>query len=94
MNPKRDFKKALEAGSGHAVLLELVREYKHVGLSQRAAYDTLQELWLEYGFDNDPHEGENEIRDDLEYVMEVVWGFCPAGIAIWPGSLSSEKQPS
>lgn len=94
MNLKRDFKEALESGAGHEALLELVRRHKHAGLGQRAAYDALQDLWLEYGFENDSQEGENAIRDNLEYVMEVVWGFSPASVAIWPTSLSMEKQPT
>lgn len=83
----------LESGADHAALLELVRRHKEGGLSQRDAYDALHELWLEHGFDDD-QKGENQLRDDLEYVMEIVWGFCPAAAAIWPTSLSNEKQPT
>jgi hypothetical protein len=94
MNLKQDIKAALDAAAGDDALLELVRQHKRAGLEQRAAYDELQEVWLEFGFDNDSHDGENATRDNLEYLMEVVWGFCPAGIAIWPTSLSPERQPT
>jgi len=94
MTFKETFQKRLERGDGADELLTLVRDYKAKGLSQREAYDELQELWLSYGFDDDDHDGVNSIRDNLEYVMEVVWGFCPAGRALWEGSLSQQRQPT
>jgi hypothetical protein len=91
MTLKETFQKRLELGDGADELLDLVRDYKTKGLSQRAAYDELQELWLSCGFDDDDG-GEDPVRDNLEYVMEVVWGFCPAGQELWEGSLSQQRQ--
>jgi hypothetical protein len=88
MTFQKTFQKKLELGDDADALLDLVREYKAKGLSQRAAYDELQELWLSYGFDDDDHDGANPLRDNVEYVMEVVWGFCPSGQGLWEGSLS------
>ncbi|MEX0701679.1 MAG: hypothetical protein WD069_06235 [Planctomycetales bacterium] len=93
MDVKGEFRTALESGANDAALLELVRRHKASGLAQRDAYDALQELWQEYGF-HDDDQTESEVRNNLEYVMENVWGFCPAAAAIWPESLSNEKQPT
>ena len=30
------------------------------------------------------------VRDDLEYVMEIVWGYCSSEAAIWETSLRNE----
>jgi hypothetical protein len=49
MTFKETFQKRLERGDGADELLTLVRDYKAKGLSQREAYDELQELWLSYG---------------------------------------------
>jgi hypothetical protein len=84
---KNDFRTALEEHLGHESLLEIVRRYKSAGGGQRQAYDALQSLWIEMGFDEDPHDAENETRDNLEYVMEVVWGF--SGRPIWESSLAN-----
>jgi hypothetical protein len=92
MTLRSEFQKQLEAGADDSELVSLVRRFKAGGLSQRDAYDQLHELWLAYGFDDDTDESPR--RDNLEYVMEIVWGFCPAGRAIWDGSLSNESQPT
>lgn len=89
---KNEFQANLERGADHEELLALVRRFKTGGVGQREAYDQLQELWLEYGFDDD--DGETSIRENLEYVMEIVWGFCPAGRRIWEQSLSKQNQPT
>jgi len=94
MSLKTEFKEALEGGAAHDALLDLVRRHKQAGLDQRPAYDALRALWLEYGFDDDAQDDENAVRDNLEYVMEVVWGYCPAGSSLWPTSLSRERQPT
>jgi hypothetical protein len=94
MTLKETFQKRLERGDSADDLLDVVRDYKSNGLSQREAYDELQELWLSYGFDDDDRDGVNPLRDNLEYAMEVVWGFCPSGQGIWDGSLSQQRQPT
>jgi len=90
---KSHFQDRLERGTDHGELLALVRTYKARGLSQREAYDQLQELWMEFGFDDDDGE-DDPIRDNLEYVMQIVWGFCPDGARIWEDSLSTHNQPT
>ncbi|MGD9857893.1 MAG: hypothetical protein AB7U20_23360 [Planctomycetaceae bacterium] len=94
MRLKTEFRASLESGANHDELAALVRRHKASGLSQREAYDQLQQLWVEYGFDADDHDGENPVRDNLEYIMEIVWGFCPAERAIWEDSLSTQNQPT
>ena len=77
MNFKNDFLNALRTGKDYDALMELVRRYRVQGLSHDAAYETLHEIWLEYGFDKKDAE-EGTLQDNLEYVMEKVWYGCPA----------------
>lgn len=78
----------------HSVLLQIMRRFKEAGGSQREAYDTLQRIWEEHGFHSDEHDSPNVLRDELEYTMEVVWGFCSSGQMIWDSSLTNEYRPS
>lgn len=94
MTFKDAFQNKLSSGADHEELIELVLQFKADGIGQREAYDRLQEIWLEYGFDDDDGESRNVIRDNLEYVMEIVWGFCPTASQIWEGSLSRQDQPT
>ena len=50
MDFKSEFLAALEAGQDYDSLLALCRRYEEQGLSPRAAYDLLQRIWLERGF--------------------------------------------
>lgn len=77
MNFKNDFLNALTAGEDYEALMESVRRYRVQGLSQDAAYETLHEIWLEYGF-NKKEADEGTLQDNLESVMEKVWYGCPA----------------
>ncbi|MGH7171231.1 MAG: hypothetical protein ACRELF_01250 [Gemmataceae bacterium] len=67
---------ALRAGKDYHALMELVRRYQMQGLSLDAAYGSLHQIWLEFGFDK-VEEG-SRLQDDLEYVMEKIWYECPA----------------
>lgn len=89
MNFNADFRKALLSGASHENLINLVLDYKSVGGTQRVAYDQLHELWLAVGFDEDESDHPNPQRDEVEYVMELVWGFCSSEKALWETSLSS-----
>jgi hypothetical protein len=89
MNLKAEFRKELLSGASHEELIEVVLRYKSQGGTQREAYDQLHELWLELGFDEDESDAPNNQRDELEYVMEIVWGFCSSDKALWETSLSS-----
>ncbi len=89
MNLKTEFHKALFSGAPHEELVEVVLRYKATGGTQREAYDQLHELWLELGFDEDESNQPNPQRDELEYVMELVWGFCSSEKTLWETSLSS-----
>ncbi len=89
MNLKLEFSKALHSGASQEALIEIVLQYKSTGGTQRGAYDQLHELWLELGFDEDESDHPNSQRDELEYVMELVWGFCSSEKTLWETSLSS-----
>lgn len=79
-------KAALSRGASHDELLHIVRRFKADGVTQREAYDALHEIWLEQGYDEDDGEGEDQLRDNLEYAMEVVW-YGQRGI--WESGLSN-----
>ena len=63
--------------AAHDRLLELVQRHQAAGMKPRAAYDILERIWLDFGF-NDSDE-QSALRDTLEYVMEKMWYACPAG---------------
>ncbi len=77
MNFKSDFLAALQGGKDYHALMELVRSYRAQGLSVDAAYEALQEIWQEKGFDEKSAE-EGSLQDTLETVMEKVWYGQPA----------------
>jgi hypothetical protein len=82
---------ALSEVADHKVLLDIVRAFKAEGGAQRIAYDTLEAIWKDYGFDQSDGSDKNSTRDELEYAMEIVWGFCAEGFGIWDGSLSQRR---
>jgi hypothetical protein len=81
---------ALRRGAGQSELLAIIRAFKARGGDQRAAYDTLEAVWKAQGFDADGGGDAGPIRDELEYVMEIVWGYCSREAAIWETSLTNE----
>lgn len=81
---------SLQKKRDHNELVEIIRQYKAAGKNERETYNELQEIWLAFGFDEDDGSEPNPVRDNLELVMELVWGFCPQGRAIWGKSLSNE----
>lgn len=79
-----EFRNVMEQGATHEALLEIVRQNKSAGATQRETYDALHELWLAYGFDNS--EVETPMQNELGFVLEVVW-YGQRGT--WDTSLSS-----
>jgi hypothetical protein len=78
MELKDQFLAALRGGESHDRLLALVHRHQGAGgVTPQKAYDLLEQIWLDFGF-NDSDE-ESELRDNLEYVLEKVWYECPAG---------------
>jgi hypothetical protein len=94
MDFKREIRGALNQGADHEALVTLVRRHKAADGSQQATYDARQEIWLDFGLHADNHGEENRLRDELEYLMELVWGFCSQGNAIWGTTLSNEAHRS
>jgi hypothetical protein len=76
MSLKDEFLAALHRGDDHDTLLDLVHRHQDQGLSSLEAYQILQQLWLEFGF-NKIEEG-SSLQDNLEYVLEKIWYECPA----------------
>ena len=71
MDLKHEFLSALQSGGNHESLLELVRRSFGRGLTQEQAYNMLQEIWLEYGYDESTVD--SPLRENLEFVMETIW---------------------
>jgi len=76
MNLKTEFLTALRAGQEYDSLLDLVRRHEARGLSPQGAYELLQQIWLEHGFDEKRED--TPFQDNLEAVMEKLWYECPA----------------
>jgi hypothetical protein len=70
---KENVRTTLERNPEPKPLIDLVGRFASTGGSKTEIYETLQELWLEYGFDNDEHRQPAPKRDALELVMEHVW---------------------
>lgn len=70
---KQQFRGALEQGADYTRLKPLLHRYYEAGGSQPEAYNLLQDLWLEYGYDEDEHLETDTKRDELEFLMERVW---------------------
>lgn len=78
MDFKQEFLTALRAGEGYEMLIELVRRHHSQGLSIDAAYEALEQIWLDHGFNKEDDGG--AFQDNLEAVMEKVWyGYTLAG---------------
>jgi hypothetical protein len=87
MSFKTEILDALRAGADHEMLLYIIRRFKATGGTQRETYKLLQDIWIELGFNEDAGEETNKVRDELEYVMELVWGFCSRQQSLWETSL-------
>src|SRR5260370_29959396 len=72
MNFRDDVLTALGAGENFHALMEVVRRHRVQGLPVADAYEALEAIWLEYGFDKKEAE-EGTLQDTLECVMEKVW---------------------
>jgi hypothetical protein len=70
---KQEFLAALQAGKDHHALMEIVRRHFGDATEERAAYDALEQLWRDLGFQKSDQE--SPLRNELEYVMERVWYF-------------------
>ena len=76
MNFKKDFSEALQSGTDHAGLLELVCCHQKQGLTSEDAYQIMQQIWIDLGFDKASEEG--ALQNNLETVMQRIWYECPA----------------
>lgn len=78
MDFKHAFLAALRAGESYEMLMDLVCRQHSQGLSVDVAYEALEQIWLELGFDEKDDGG--DLQDNLEAVMEKVWfGYTAAG---------------
>jgi hypothetical protein len=87
---QEDFFAALRAGAKQDELEQIVTRYKAQGLSQQAAYDALWKIWQDLGL-QDPDK-DSPWRDELEIMMERVWGFTTREGMIWERSLRNQIE--
>jgi hypothetical protein len=71
MSFKQEFLTALQTGKDDRALMEIVR--RHFGSEEagRDAYEALEQLWRDLGFQESDES--SPLRNELEYVMERVW---------------------
>lgn len=81
---------ALKRGATHGDLVNIVLRHKARGLSQRATYDILLEIWMELGCDK--AEEESFMCEPLGDLMDRVGGYCSTRDAIWEVSLSGKPM--
>ena len=82
---------ALKRGATFLELREIVLRHKAGGLGQRAAYETLQGIWVELGCNKDEAD-DNPFCERLGDLMDQVWGYCPRAKAIWESALSEVQE--
>jgi hypothetical protein len=70
---KQEFLTALRSGTDHRALLEIVRRHHGGDEAEKGAYEVLEQIWRDLGFDESAEP--SPLRDELEYVMERVWYF-------------------
>ena len=80
MNLKSDFKTAWQAGKDADILLELVRCHRAQGVSGEEAYQVLEQVWIENGY-NRGEEPPSALQDNLEYVLEKTWYSLPEDVS-------------
>jgi hypothetical protein len=73
MSFKQEFLTALQSGKDHHALLEIVRRHHASDETGKQAYEVLEQLWRDMGFEESGQE--SPLRDELEFVMERVWFF-------------------
>jgi hypothetical protein len=73
---QQEFLTALQSGQDHRALLEIVRRHYEGHGVEREAYDALEQIWRDLGFDKSDQS--TALQDELEYVMERVWYFGPS----------------
>ena len=70
---KRRLCGALRQRANDDTLLAIVRGHYGSGGTKSEAYDTLQEIWEEYGYADLEDDERDRNRATLEYVLERVW---------------------
>jgi hypothetical protein len=73
MSFKQEFLTALQSRKEYQDLIEIVRRYYGGKDTGREAYDALEQIWRDLGFQESVQD--SPLRDELEYVMERVWYF-------------------
>ena len=80
---RNEFSNALREGKSYEELRRIVIRQKNAGMSQQAAYDTLE--IVREGID----ESDEATIERIEDVMDDVWGYCNLARRIWSEGASS-----
>lgn len=70
---REELQEALQQGADHEALSRIVRSFYGSGGTKDQAYETLQEIWCDCGYDENDSGQPDRKRDDLEFMMERVW---------------------
>ena len=68
-----ELRDALNRSADHETLKGAIDHYYASGGTKDEAYEALQKIWLEFGYDEDDGSQADPRRNDLEAVMERVW---------------------
>jgi hypothetical protein len=75
MQFKQELLTALQTGATHGTLLDIPREHRSELVEPHTAYEVLEQIWLELGFDDS--DVESPLRNELEVALETTWYGSP-----------------
>ena len=71
MDFNQDILAALQSGKDHHALLEVARRYQLQGQTDQEIYQLLEQVWLDFGFDESDHE--STVRNELETLARKLY---------------------
>ncbi len=73
MELKHELLTALHNGATAAALWEILRAHRSELVEPKSAYEILEQIWVELGFDDS--DLESRLRDELEFALDRTWHF-------------------
>lgn len=71
MELKQELLMALQNGASHVTLLDILGAHRSELVEPQAAYEILEQIWLQLGFDDS--DLESPLRNELELALEKTW---------------------
>ena len=81
---------SLDKGEPLDHLLEIVRQFKQCGVSQRTVYEKLMGIWMRFGCGDESEQSPRCER--IESLLEIVCERRPSKYAIWGTALPIESD--